>query len=364
MKTYFNHLFWTNRPLITQGSLLRVKHAGPFFGHDKTTHPVAWGAMSGLDSGQFDYAFHHTEPDDFQPLIQDLYGRMHDGKELMVYLHGYSHSFNKLIGNVELFHRLYIDPPQSTIGHLLTFSWPSAGNFWQYHYDRDMCTASAQQLMNFARALHKYPSNLTEAQRAEFLSRVNLAAGSMGVFLLQEFAALWAREGDIRPTFNEVVQAGSDVPYDVYHHSGAMTSVPDLARRVHVYHSQKDNLLHRSRVVNGINRLGLSGWDKDTIDSDKLVFVDCLEPTVYTLNDRKYGKQRAERTYHTLHNYMERCPEIIEDIIEILKHEPEHGIKGRVTNPDTGAKTQGNLYKLLAQPDITERHKDDYPVWL
>lgn len=85
MKTYFNHLFWTNRPLITQGSLLRVKHAGPFFGHDKTTHPVAWGAMSGLDSGQFDYAFHHTEPDDFQPLIQDLYERMQDGKELMVY---------------------------------------------------------------------------------------------------------------------------------------------------------------------------------------------------------------------------------------------------------------------------------------
>lgn len=371
MKSQFDHLFFTNRPVrrLFQGGPLEIEKPGPSLEFSlansdgrQATGSLHYGRVYGeirrpgihisSEDSDFDLDLSYCILDedkkdkDVSPerqFFQELFRRMEDGRDVLIFVHGYSHSFNKLMGTVGRMHRGYVENQNSKIGHLIVFSWPSAGNFSQYGYDRRVARTSAQTLVDFVEHLHKYvnekfagPEN--EERRQEFLHRFNIMAVSMGNYVLEEFVLQWAASHGLKPTFNEVIHMAADVGVDAYAPENALSGMLNVARRVHVYVNRSDVLLKASSQIHRVGRLGghwgLNSEDKATDSqleelAERLVYVDATDVAVAAMKKRKMIFSQEELQYNTLHNYMLRVNAVVEDANFVLNHHECAGIARR-----------------------------------
>lgn len=371
MKSQFDHLFFTNRPVrrLFQGGPLEIEKPGPSL-ELAISKSDGRGATSSLHYGRvygeikrpgiqissedsdfdLDLSYRIWDADQAdenssaeRQFFQELFRRMEDERDVLIFVHGYSHSFNKLMGTVGRMHRGYVENRNSQIGHLIVFSWPSAGNFGQYGYDRKVARNSAQSLVDFVEHLHKYVNEKfagdeNEEKRRQFLHRFNIMAVSMGNYVLEEFVLQWAASHGLKQTFNEVIHMAADVSADAYAAENSLTGMLDVARRVHVYVNRSDVLLKASSQLHRMGRLGghwgLSSSAKKTDSeleelAERLVYVDATDVAVAAMKKRKMILSQEELQYSTLHNYMLRVNAVVDDANFVLNHHECAGIARR-----------------------------------
>ncbi len=198
---------------------------------------------------------------------QQAIGDLSDpGRNLLIFIHGFDNSFENALTRAA-FNQQWLE--QSGVAGasatVVAFSWPSRGRligipFPDYFYKQDQTKAglSAFHLQSFFANLQP----VIEAARAKG-NRVFLLAHSMGNWALQGAIESWFAHGrGDAPLFDEAILAAADEIYTSFEYppDGRLTGLDQLARRVSIYYSQRDDVLKLSMAINnGVRRLGQEG---------------------------------------------------------------------------------------------------------
>ncbi len=339
----FEHLYFTDRPLSTLksgydlgGDAIDLSGSavisfGRVFGEGENDDDVDYQFMSKCRPGENFAGCLDVEKEQLSgyPLFfRLLFDKLKDGSELLLFIHGYSHSFEKLTGTVARLHRRYVKNPLSPIKHVLVFSWPSAGNVSRYAYDRKVVETSCAHFLEFILELRRFARQcLPEEERCSFFERINLMAVSMGNYLLERVLQLGQLESDTDATFHEVLHMAADVDNRALHESGGLGKLAKMAKRVHVYFNRNDHLLW---VSSGLHRRSRLGKDphKESLAPEALI-IDTTDVSVKALMAPGQFFSKEEMDYATLHNYMLRVEAVVQDANRVLSHAPAQAIDGR-----------------------------------
>lgn len=190
-------------------------------------------------------------------------------RELLVFVHGYNNSFeDAAVRAAQMAADLNFD------GTVLLFSWPSTASVTGYVRDQQSARNAGFQLLRVLR----------QHARAAQPSRIHLLGHSMGAEVIGKAMTLAAPD-DSTLRLAEVVLAAPDVDSRIFRRE-ILPRIAPHASRITMYASSDDEALRASRVVNGVNRLGLGGDSivvingMDTIDASR-VTADVLGHTLF-----------------------------------------------------------------------------------
>lgn len=172
-----------------------------------------------------------------------------DGRNPVLYLHGYNTSFAKSCEQASLFQRnLSLD------GSLILFSWPSDGALLNYSRDEaDLYWSVAPLEATLLGMIEQFGSG-----------KVNLIAHSLGARgLFISLVQLAHGSGHSLPLFNQLVFTAPDIDAAVF--KQYLADIRPLARNITLYVSENDKPLALSREVHGYPRLGEAGAHLDGI---------------------------------------------------------------------------------------------------
>ena len=267
-----------------------------------------------------------------------------DGRDALVYIHGFANEFTSSIERAAQLSDVYrITKPggEEYQPHMFAFSWPSNGKVappWQYFSDRDDAEASGKAM---ARALLRLLEflNATREQGVKCEQRIHLVAHSMGNWALRHTVqGLRGLSGDgaLRPIFDNVFLMAADEDDDALQPDQAhkLGLLPQLARRVHVYHSADDGALVISdKTKLNPDRLGYNGPRTFSGLSTRITSVDCA------LVDKT-------KLTHINHQYYRIRPEVIRDVRAVLS-----GIERPETLPWRETVESGRRFRIrVAEP--------------
>lgn len=157
-------------------------------------------------------------------------------QDCVISIHGFNYTFEAALQRTAQIKKFYHDRPMV----FFLFTWPSNGSllpFKAYASDRDDARASGVAL---GRGLQKLAHYLRGVPREEYCGRaVHLFAHSMGNYALR-----WALQGicstagsQVRRLLSQIVLFAADEDDDAFELEHKLLPLPDLARRVTVYHS-------------------------------------------------------------------------------------------------------------------------------
>ena len=235
------------------------------------------------------------------------------GRDALVFIHGFANSFESGIARAALLgeeYRIQRGDTPAHKPHVFAFSWPSDGMTqppWKYASDRDDAAMSGVAM---ARALRRFLDFLSETGRCS--GRIHLVAHSMGNWALRH-AVLGLRAlqdgGRLEKIFDNAFLMAADEDDDCLETADKLGLLPQLARRVHVYHSRSDLALEVSdKTKFNMDRLGTDG--PRTLDglSNRITAVDCSQVD-------------WTQTTHGNHQYYRLRPEVIRDVRQVLAGE-------------------------------------------
>jgi esterase/lipase superfamily enzyme len=255
----------------------------------------------------------------FEEIRNEMMTRQQD---CVIFIHGFNVTFKEAIQRTAQLKRFYADAPMS----FFLFTWPSDGSmlpFKAYASDRDDARASGVAL---GRGLQKFASFLHGSRPEEYCGQnVHLFAHSMGNYALRwAFQAVQSSTGStLRRLLEQVVLFAADEDDDAFEYEHKLQRLPDLARRVTLYHNPGDKALVISDITKGNpDRLGASGPRNSRALPDKVTVVNC-EPVLPFLEDL------------TGHQYFSRDPVVREDVLAVLKGHASHNIGTRAYQPET-----------------------------
>ena len=241
-----------------------------------------------------------------------------DRKNVLVFVHGFDNGFEDAITRAAL-NREWLAQAGPAAGPtdmtVVAFAWPSLGRVadlpvpWR-DYQRDQVSAqqSGFHLMTFLSRLDPVLQGVRAAG-----GKAVLLAHSMGTLALQAAVESWFTHGNgPDEMFDEAILAASDVSCDAFAYPlpSRLSGLDQLARRVSIYHSEADQVLHLSTAVNlGARRLGLSGpvdrTDQTRFPPGRWRFVDC-------------AGVRYPHTFMGSHQYYRTAPAVRADIAATL----------------------------------------------
>lgn len=210
-------------------------------------------------------------------------------QDCALFIHGYNCSFDEALKNTAQLKRFLMDLPMIYI----VFTWPSDGSllpFKAYASDRDDARASGVAL---GRGILKLADFLHGIRPQDYCGqRVHLLVHSMGNYALR-----WAVQAiknfsgpQLRRLLEQVVLFAADEDDDAFEHDYKLRDLPDLARRVTVYHNPSDKALLISDFTKGNpDRLGASGPRNSRLLPDKVSVVNC--ESVLRFKDDPTGHQ-------------------------------------------------------------------------
>ncbi len=259
-----------------------------------------------------------------------------DGRDAIIFVHGFANDFESSIARAAQLAETYLISPANGGApykpYVLTFSWPSNGKVqppWEYASDRDDAALSG---LAMARALRRFVDFLNDGEPCP--CRLHIVTHSMGNWALRH-AVLGLRslhQGQTLPKiFDNSFLMAADEDEDCFEDFEKLRLLPELARRIHVYHSGNDLALEVSdKTKFNMDRLGTDGPRTFSGISNRIVALDCTDVDFTELG-------------HGNHQYYRLRPEVIEDVRHVLSgHVPPNQI------PRREAVEPGRRYRIPA----------------
>jgi esterase/lipase superfamily enzyme len=297
-------------------------------------------------------------------MFLDLYRRMSEARgrkgDTLSVIHGFQYTFEATLEHVRKLHDVYIRPSDSSIAHLVYFSWPSCGSLTDYRDDQVDAIESGKLLGRLFRKTRQFFAEFfgnKEEPRNEFCGyRIHLAAHSMGGQVLQYMINdMNNYPADPFSLFGEVLLLNADADWNLLEPGRALHRLHEYCERTHIYNNYSDDALWISQhTKNFVKRLGRHGpSDLDTLPPRTIV-VDCsdlrIKGTKTELISRKdpFAARTAEITGQKVPTrerlldhwgYLYR-PEVIADIKAVLAQTSSSAISGRTPT------LKANLFKL------------------
>ncbi len=243
-------------------------------------------------------------------------------QDCMVFIHGFNVSFQEAISRTAQLKQFYGGRPMTW----LVFTWPSDGSllpFKAYASDRDDARASGVAL---GRGLQKLASFLHGSRPEDDCGqRVHLMTHSMGAYALR-----WALQSirsangsSLRRLLEHIVMFAADEDDDAFELDHKLQALPEMARRVSLYHNACDLALVTSDATKrNPDRLGAAGPRNARALPDKVSVVDC-EPVLNFKQDPKG------------HTYYATNRSVRQDVLLVLDGSASIDIKGRQYQADT-----------------------------
>jgi esterase/lipase superfamily enzyme len=212
-----------------------------------------------------------------------------DGRNLLVFIHGYANSFTDAVTRAALnseWYRQIAGGGTNADAVALAFVWPSLGRpisigvpDADYKQDRAMAGASGFHVGQFLLQMERVrlACLATNPNR-----RTYLLAHSMGNYALAQGTSWWY-QGHQPPDdmFDQAILAAADEVSSTFAtpNGGGLSRLRDVARFINIYYSRKDAVLWLSSAINGNSRLGHNGPDNmgDPAQFPSTLFrmVDC-----------------------------------------------------------------------------------------
>lgn len=240
----------------------------------------------------------------------------------VIFVHGFNVSFRDAIKRAATLKKFYSDFPMT----LFLFTWPSDGSmlpYIAYKSDRDDARASGVAL---GRGLQKLSHYLKElGPEGHCNQNVHLFAHSMGTYALRwAFQSIRSSAGtNIRRHFEHILLFAADEDDDAFELEHKLMNLPDMARRVTVYHNPSDKALVVSDATKANpDRLGAGGPRNSRVLPDKVTVVNC-EPVLSFAEDP------------TGHQYYSTNSVVRQDVIGVFKGVGPAELKTRRYQPET-----------------------------
>ncbi|MCP5158609.1 MAG: alpha/beta hydrolase [Gammaproteobacteria bacterium] len=227
-------------------------------------------------------------------------------QDCVISIHGFNYTFQEAIQRTAQIKRFYNELPMV----YFLFTWPSDGSmlpFKAYASDRDDARASGVAL---GRGLLKFADFLREVKPEDYCQKnIHLFAHSMGNYALR-----WALQGiksssgsQLRRLLEQIILFAADEDDDAFEYDYKFQTLPDLGRRVTVYHNPGDKALVVSDFTKGNpDRLGAGGPRNSRALPDKVSVVNC--ESVVRFKDDPTG-----------HQYYRIDKTVRQDVISVLK---------------------------------------------
>ncbi|MEO0651278.1 MAG: alpha/beta hydrolase [Planctomycetota bacterium] len=289
-------------------------------------------------------------------MFLDLYQTMRDAPEAkrdtLFFIHGFNYTWPSALAHLQRLHEIYVAPPQSPIGRIVYFTWPSWGSLRKYSRDQEIALPSGQLLGRvFSKTVRFYrdffsPDTRGGDPRPAFCGgRIHLAAHSMGNQVLEEFIRS-IRHFDFfdLALFGEVVLLNADEDWTALEPTRPLHGLPALAERIHVYNHTSDDALRASEwTKNSEKRLGRHGPRDLATLPPRTKVVDCSklsgssddpDDAMLAVAKQVLGDQVGARERLVDHwGYMCR-PEVVKDLYQVLAAVPSSEIDGRQQRSD------------------------------
>ena len=258
-----------------------------------------------------------------QAVFEQVRAEMVAGQQdCMVFIHGFNVSFQEAVTRTAQLKQFYAGRPMTW----LLFTWPSDGSmlpFKAYASDRDDARASGVAL---GRGLQKLASFLHGSRPEDFCGqRVHLMTHSMGGYALRCAlqSILGSTGSSLRRLLAQILMFAADEDDDAFELPFKLQALPDMARRVSLYHNAGDLALVTSDVTKGNpDRLGAAGPRNARALPDKVSVVDC-EPVLSFKQDPKG------------HGYYASNTRVRQDVLAVLGGTSPNDIVGRQYQADT-----------------------------
>lgn len=255
----------------------------------------------------------------FETVRQEMLTQKQD---CVIFIHGFNTTFKEAILGTAQLKQFYGDLPMT----FFLFTWPSDGSmlpFKAYASDRDDARASGVAL---GRGLQKFASFLHGTRPEDFCGQnVHLFSHSMGNYALR-----WALQGiksstgnNLRRLLEHVILFAADEDDDAFEFDHKLQALPDMARRVSVYHNPGDKALVASDLTKGNpDRLGAGGPRNSRALPDKVSVINC-EPVI-SFKDNPSG-----------HHYYQLDRTVRQDVLAVLRGKEPQDIKTRKYQPES-----------------------------
>jgi esterase/lipase superfamily enzyme len=212
----------------------------------------------------------------FDRLCEALDKAAEQKNDVILFLHGFGNSFNRTFTLLKELHLNYIMRADCRAGLTITFSWPSQ-EVLHYNQQREDALTSGKAFARLYMKLLKYQ------QQKERQVRIHLFCQSMGnqvlAHALTKLTEINGAGNPIPGLFTEILLTGADVECDALETGKELGRVPEIGKRVHVYHGTDDKvLLTSSFLYNGHRgRLGLQGPRDTKVLPQNVYVVDATE---------------------------------------------------------------------------------------
>ncbi|USQ94046.1 alpha/beta hydrolase [Caulobacter sp. RL271] len=245
--------------------------------------------------------------------MNDLRNEMLDGRDTLVFVHGFNVTFNGAIeAGARLAREVRIRAGVTDEGrpvNIVVFSWPSDGEavpFMSYYSDREDARASGPGLARAYLKLRDFLEQLRTQDRCE--RSLHLLAHSMGAYVLRQgLQAVIAKDPDgLVRLFDQILLAAPDEDDDAFELDSKLKPLPRIGRQVTVYFNPSDRALVISDKTKGNpDRLGSDGPRLIDMLPKKVVLVDCRNVA-------------ADADTLVQHSYYVRSPAMAFDIGSVL----------------------------------------------
>jgi len=232
-------------------------------------------------------------------MFSELAEAMRRRSDVLVYIHGFNVAWHEALGTAAALQLMLNrpgagDPEQSVL--VVLFSWPADGlalPFVSYKSDRSEAKASGYAVGRGFLKLRDYLAAMQDRAGGEAPCgrALHLLCHSMGNYVLQNALArmvTYTPRGVLPRLFEHVFMCAPDVDDDVLESGRAMARLPQLCRRVSIYHNRGDVALYVSDFTKGNpDRLGTAGAARPAQLHHKVHQVDCT-PLVTGLVEHSY----------------------------------------------------------------------------
>lgn len=166
-----------------------------------------------------------------------------DDQTATIFIHGYNNSFEKAaIQTAQMLSDL------NTPGIFAFYSWPSQGTFGGY-------VADSSTILESFRYISQFINEFSQTVNAEKINIIAHSMGNRGVLdaFDQVLKNIFIENGK---KINQIILAAPDV--DAYVFRSRYNAYTSTALRTTLYVSDKDRALQASRILNQVNRIGLT----------------------------------------------------------------------------------------------------------